>query len=303
MITLNLVNQEKSQIKYRISRFPDGQQTVDLTDWNDLMIYEDPVKISSRLNSFKDLELIICSVAAIRNIKPNREIALHVPYFMGARSDRKFADGGINYLKQVICPIINSLKLDSIIVLDPHSDVLEACLNNYEKIDNHLIVKHALTKIDNKNNAQERICLVSPDAGAYKKIFDVAKKFGIQNVVTANKVRDMKTGNILKTEVPNLPSSTGDPNSVNDGMKYVIVDDICDGGRTFIELAKAIKKERISAKIYLVVTHGIFSAGLKELNQHFEGIFTTNSYVDENDAEFSIKNDNEMNKLTQFNVF
>ena len=296
MITLNLVNPTISGIKFEVSKFPDGQQTIDLTEWSDLN-RDEPVKISSRLNTFQDLELIICAVAAIRNIKPNKEIALYVPYFIGARSDRKFGEGGVNYLKQVICPIINSLKLDSILVLDPHSDVLEACLNNYDKIDNHTIVKHSLSKIDNKNGAQDRICLVSPDAGAYKKIFDVAKKFGIDSVTTANKVRDMKTGKILSTQIPDLPGSVGDD------LKYVIIDDICDGGRTFIELAKAIKSQRADAKVYLIVTHGIFSAGLKELNQHFEKIFTTNSYVSENDPEFSIKNDNEMYALTQFNVF
>jgi ribose-phosphate pyrophosphokinase len=292
MITLNLVNPEKSQIKYKVSKFPDGQQTVDLTDFNDLLRYEDAVKISSRLNTFQDLELIICAVAAIRNIKPNREIALYVPYFMGARSDRKFMDGGVNYLKQVICPIINSLKLDSILVLDPHSDVLEACLDNYDKVDNHTVVKYALSDIDNKNDAQERICLVSPDAGAYKKIFDVAKKFSINNVVTANKVRDLKTSKILSTEVPNLPGSVGDE------LQYVIIDDICDGGRTFIELAKAIKTQRADAKVYLIVTHGIFSAGFKELSQYFERIYTTNSYREVVDNEYG-----EKTCTTSFNVF
>jgi ribose-phosphate pyrophosphokinase len=292
MITLNLVNPEKSQIKYKVSKFPDGQQTVDLTDFNDLLRYEDAVKISSRLNTFQDLELIICAVAAIRNIKSNREIALYVPYFMGARSDRKFMDGGVNYLKQVICPIINSLKLDSILVLDPHSDVLEACLDNYDKVDNHTVVKYALSDIDNKNDAQERICLVSPDAGAYKKIFDVAKKFSINNVVTANKVRDLKTSKILSTEVPNLPGSVGDE------LQYVIIDDICDGGRTFIELAKAIKTQRADAKVYLIVTHGIFSAGFKELSQYFERIYTTNSYREVVDNEYG-----EKTCTTSFNVF
>jgi ribose-phosphate pyrophosphokinase len=292
MITLNLVNPEKSQIKYKVSKFPDGQQTVDLTDFNDLLRYEDAVKISSRLNTFQDLELIICAVAAIRNIKPNREIALYVPYFMGARSDRKFMDGGVNYLKQVICPIINSLKLDSILVLDPHSDVLEACLDNYDKVDNHTVVKYALSDIDNKNDAQERICLVSPDAGAYKKIFDVAKKFSINNVVTANKVRDLKTSKILSTEVPNLPGLVGDD------LQYVIIDDICDGGRTFIELAKAIKTQRADAKVYLIVTHGIFSAGFKELSQYFERIYTTNSYREVVDNEYG-----EKTCTTSFNVF
>ena len=294
MIILDLVNPEISQIKYKISQFPDGQQTVDLTDWNDLLRYDDAVKINSRLNTFKDLELIICATTAVRNIKPNREIALYVPYFMGARSDRKFLDGGVNYLKQVICPIINSLNFVTVVVLDPHSDVLEACLNNYEKVNNHTLVKYSLSKIDNKSGAQDRICLVSPDAGAYKKIFDVAKKFGIENIITATKVRDMRSGNILRTEIPTLNQHAD--------LKYVIIDDICDGGRTFIELAKAIKGSRPSAKVYLVVTHGIFTAGFDQLNQYFEGIYTTNSYVDVKDPEFSIKNDNNLHKLTQFKV-
>ena len=272
MIKLNLVDLEKSDIKYKISKFPDGQQTVDLTDWADLNRYTDPVKITTRLNSFKDVELLICAVQAIRNIKADCQIALYVPYFLGSRSDRKFVDGGVNYLKQVICPIINSLNFFTVIVLDPHSDVLEACLNNYEKVDNHLLVKYALTDIDNKRDAQERICLVSPDAGAYKKIFDVAKKFGINRIITANKVRDMRTGNILRTEIPVLDQHTD--------LKYVIIDDICDGGRTFVELAKAIKDGRPTAKVYLVVTHGIFSAGFYELNELFEGIYCTNSYED-----------------------
>jgi ribose-phosphate pyrophosphokinase len=294
MIKLNLVDLEKSDIKYKISKFPDGQQTVDLTDWADLNRYTDPVKITTRLNSFKDVELLICAVHAVRNIKADCQIALYVPYFLGSRSDRKFVDGGVNYLKQVICPIINSLNFFTVIVLDPHSDVLEACLNNYEKVDNHLLVKYALTDIDNKRDAQERICLVSPDAGAYKKIFDVAKKFGINRIITANKVRDMKTGNIFRTEIPVLDQ--------HEDLKYVIIDDICDGGRTFVELAKAIKEGRPSTKIYLVVTHGIFSAGYAQLGEYFERIYTTNSYKEIGETEYHGL-ENVPTKVTQFNVF
>jgi len=295
MIKLNLVNPEKSQIKYKISKFPDGQQTLDLIEWNDLLKYEDTVTISSRLNSFKDLELIICAVQAIRNLKPSREIALYVPYFVGARSDRKFVEGGVNYLKQVICPIINSLNLMSVVILDPHSDVLEACLNNYEKINNHYLVKYALSNIDNKNDAQERICLVSPDAGAYKKIFDVAKEFGINNIITATKVRDIKTGDILKTEIPTL--------DIHSELKYVIIDDICDGGRTFIELAKAIKESKPDAKVYLIVTHGIFGAGYTQLQEYFEQIYTTNSYKEIGDVETDSYGKLKATFINQLNVF
>jgi ribose-phosphate pyrophosphokinase len=264
---LNLTDITSSDIKYKISKFPDGQQTVDI-EW---VGNTDSVVINSRMNSFLDVELIVCANQALKNAGV-KNVGLHVPYFLGARSDRKFQEGGSNYLKQVICPIINSQNFFTVIVLDPHSDVLEACLNNYEKIDNHLLVKHALTLIDNKNGARERVCLVSPDAGAYKKIFDVAKKFDINKVITATKVRDLKTGQILHTEVP--------LQDLNEDIKYVIVDDICDGGRTFTEIAKAIRTQVPNARIYLVVTHGIFSAGFEELEKYFERIYTTNSYKD-----------------------
>jgi phosphoribosylpyrophosphate synthetase len=56
---------------------------------------------------------------ALRNLGV-RKINLYVPYFLGARSDRKFTEGGINYLKDVICPIINSQKFKSVTILDAH---------------------------------------------------------------------------------------------------------------------------------------------------------------------------------------
>jgi ribose-phosphate pyrophosphokinase len=266
---LNLVDLENSEIKYKISKFPDGQQSITLDMVNADLPNKITVSIISRFNSFLDLELIIAANQALREFSYVENVKLNVPYFLGARSDRKFEAGTSNYLKTVICPIINAQKFSRVTVLDPHSDVLEACLDNYHKHNNHRLVKDALTAIDNKSDAQERICLVSPDAGAYKKIFDVAKEFGINKIITANKVRDIRTGNIIKTEVPTLDQHAD--------LKYVIIDDICDGGRTFVELAKAIKERNRTAKIYLIVTHGIFSAGFDTLNQYFEGIYTTNS--------------------------
>ena len=294
--TLNLAYPENSQINFKINRFPDGQQSVTLeVDMAHLVAKQaDCVKIYSRLNNFRDLELIICATAALRNTGIQK-IALYVPYFMGARSDRRFTEGDANYLKQVICPIVNAQKFDAVIVLDPHSDVLEACLDNFEKIDNHTIVKYALTDIDNKHDAQERIVLVSPDAGAYKKIFDVAQKFRISKIVTATKVRDIKTGKILHTEIPTLDQ--------HEDLKYVIVDDICDGGRTFIELAKAIHDSRPTAKVYLVVTHGIFSNGFLELSREIEKIYCSNSYSDRNDIEYDSQYTVGKNLLMQVNVF
>jgi len=287
MKILDLVDQEKdvdSMLRYKISKFPDGQQSINL----DFIHLEDEVKISSRLNDFKDLEVILCATAALRNLGV-KTIHLYVPYFLGARSDRQFEDGGINYLKDVICPIINSQNYETVTIVDAHSDVLEACIHNYRKIDNIKLVKFALTDIDNTNGARERLILVSPDAGALKKMYHVSEHFGIDKMVIANKHRDIKTGKITHTEVPGL---TQEPGSKN----FVIIDDICDGGRTFLEIAKTIRKERedsvFNDKIYLVVTHGIFSAGFSELKNWIDGIYCTNSVKDV---------DNELVK--QLNIF
>jgi ribose-phosphate pyrophosphokinase len=281
---LNLAYPEKSEIKFTVSRFPDGQQSITLDMVDADLPNKITVSIASRFNSFKDLEIIIAANQALREFSYVENIKLNVPYFLGARSDRKFEAGTSNYLKTVICPIINAQKFSRVTVLDPHSDVLEACLNNYHKHNNYRLVKDALTKIDNKDGAQSRICLVSPDAGAYKKIFDVAKEFKIDNIITATKVRDLKTGQILRTEVPTLDQ--------HNNLKYVIIDDICDGGRTFIELAKVIKDSRATAEIYLVVTHGIFSAGFDELKKYITEVYCTNSIKD-------IDN----NFIKQYNVF
>jgi ribose-phosphate pyrophosphokinase len=292
MKKLNLAYPEQSDIQFKISKFPDGQQTIDLLNSRGSVQGTDVV-IYSRIKNFCDIELIIAANQLLRELAV-KTVHLYVPYFLGARSDRKFHELGINYLKTVICPVINSQKFDSVIVLDPHSNVLEGCLNNFEKVNNHLIVKYALMHIDNKPEAQSRIVLVSPDAGAYGKIFDVAQNFDIRNVVTAMKHRDIKTGQITHTEVPNI-------DQYGENHKFVIIDDICDGGRTFIELAKAIRKHNAISEIYLIVTHGIFSAGFDELGKHFTKIYSSNSYSDINVLTMNYNTDKGL--LMQFDVF
>lgn len=277
--TLNLVNPDDVlSCKYEISRFPDGQQSIrviehDYTTYLSLKDQKNPITIKSRLNTFQDLELIICANQALKEIGV-KSVNLYIPYCIGGRSDRKFQEGGINYIKTVIAPIINSQNFNEVRIMDPHSDVLEACISSFVKSTNYSVTKMALDDIGDVDN----ICLISPDAGAYKKVFDVAKWFSINEIITASKVRDVATGKILKTEVPSIEKHT-------DVMKYVIVDDICDGGRTFIELAKVIKEQNPSAKIYLVVTHGIFSAGFGELNNYFERIYTTNSIKEHDNSQ------------------
>lgn len=272
---LNLAKPENSEIKFEPYKFPDGQQQIKIV--SDVSQYGNvDITIKSRLNNFLDLELIVCAVKSIRGLFfGTKGIRLEVPYFLGSRSDRKFEDGSNNYLKDVICPIINSLNLEAVEVLDAHSDVLEACLNNYNGLNNHSLIEFALNDIKSTG-----FVLMSPDAGALKKIYKVAEHIKYEGeVITCAKSRGID-GKITKTEVPHFDIT----------KDVVLIDDICDGGRTFIEIAKIIKlrheqyererdeKQNERGKLYLVVTHGIFSKGFDELHNYFDCIYCTNSY-------------------------
>ena len=281
MITLNLVNKETSDIKFEVSHFPDGQNDItlnlnggQLSGHSDIgMSWQLPVNIKARFNNFEDLGLIIAANTALRRLGA-KEIYLYIPYLMGARSDREFQNGGNSYLVDVIAPILNLQAFESITVLDVHSNVAPACIKNLKMIDNADLVNFALNEIypniTKRMYLESNCVLVSPDAGASHKIVKLAEKIGYKgDIITCSKERD-NDGKLTSTVVP--------LNGISKRKDFIIIDDICDGGRTFINIAKKLIEEEIDGKIYLIVTHGIFSAGFKELSEYFDGIYCTNSY-------------------------
>lgn len=281
---INLIDKTASHIHYDISKFPDGQQDIIIKGhlapkYSDEGIHQEysldfgkkAVKIAARFNNFLDLEIIICTTKALREIGV-KEISLYIPYLLGARSDRKFVQGGNHYLRDIIAPILNSQGYESISCIDAHSSVSQAVIPNLIVHNNEALVKFALSDINSDN-----FVLVAPDAGAQHKIFNLAKEITYKGeIITCTKERDLSTGKILKTSVNKLVN--GD---------FVIIDDICDGGKTFIEIAKVFKKNYPENKIYLIVTHGIFSQGFSELYKYFTKIYCTNSYSDLNSFEFT----------------
>lgn len=304
MNILNLVNPEDkgNTIGYKISKFPDGQQSIQLGEIKPYRTLEsisnEPCKIKSRLNNFLDLELIICATKALRNLGV-QHIELYIPYFMGARSDRKFANGGVNYVRDVISPIINSLNFKSIHILDVHSDVVEACLPSIIHINNFDFISFALRNYFRDSGKimgdYSKLCFVSPDGGALKKIYKLTDNLGFTgDVITCSKYRD-NDGKLTKTIVP--------LNDEHLDKDMFIVDDICDGGRTFINIAKTIKEtqpER-TGKIYLAVSHGIFSNGFNEMSEYLDGIYCTNSFRLISDEEWM--ETKKRNFIKQQNIF
>jgi ribose-phosphate pyrophosphokinase len=220
------------------------------------------VTITQRITSFNDVGFVLLATDALRrmNIK---EINLFIPYFPAARQDRVMVSGEALSVK-VYADIINSQNYEKVTVFDPHSEVTPALLNNVEIIDNHEFVKRCLETI------KEDIVLISPDGGALKKIYKLSAYLGGIEVIECSKKRDVKTGKLSGFTVyaNDLNQKTG-----------VVIDDICDGGGTFLGLGKALQ-EKNSGDLHLIVSHGIFNKGFEQLEDIYKTIFTTNSFRD-----------------------
>lgn len=220
------------------------------------------IMITIRLDSMNELGLLLMAKNAIDNLGVFNYSHLIIPYFPGARQDRVMVSGEPLSAK-VYANIINDMDFDSVSIFDSHSDVSPALLDNCENVNNHNFVDQVLAHLKYPSNIQ----LISPDAGANKKVLKLAQYLGIVDIVKCDKVRNVENGALTGFEV------------YNDNLKgrpCLIVDDICDGGGTFLGLAKELK-DKNAGPIYLAVSHGIFSKGLKVLCDTFEHVFATDS--------------------------
>lgn len=258
-MVINLANKEKSQIKYDIINFSDSQKLLNI---HNAVYLEGTIDIHSRM-SWDDLQLIIQAVRIARQAKDVKTVNLHIPYILGGRSDRQFSLDGVNYLKQVIAPIFNSLYVNTIFTQDPHSIATENTIDRLEYVTRLDMVYGCFSKEQDKNTV-----LISPDEGAIKRTENIAKlRKSPLPVIKCVKNRNIATGTILEVEI--LSSNLA-------GKHCIVVDDICDGGATFLALAEELQRKG-AEKLTLCVSHGIFSKGFDELKKYYSEIITTNS--------------------------
>jgi ribose-phosphate pyrophosphokinase len=270
------VSFDNNQLSYTLSTFPGGEVFFRLNPTSHDAFPFDEIQITTRLNNAEDIMLLFMATDAVRRKYPGIKIHLFVPYLPYARQDRVCTPGEAFSLK-VFGNMINAQGYESVTVLDAHSTVADACIDRLTVLKSNPYVIEAIDLIRSYSEREEfdfddQPVLVSPDAGAMKKVFDLAEDnpgYFDSTIVVGQKIRDLATGDIIKTDL-----HTGGLNLK--GRDVVIVDDICDGGRTFIELAKVLRAECVRS-ITLFVTHGIFSKGLSVFTDIIDIVVCTNS--------------------------
>jgi ribose-phosphate pyrophosphokinase len=130
---------------------------------------------------------------------------------------------------------------------------------------NNLIVIDSDKLIRDNVDTDGLVGVICPDQGAHERTERVARTIGLP-VYYSKKKRDFNSGHLSGFECEELPA---------DG-RLLIVDDICDGGGTFMGIADAtgLPKERLE----LWITHGVFSGKAAQINDRYSRVYTTDSH-------------------------
>lgn len=244
MQIINLTDHEKSDIKYTIHRFPDGEIHLELGDIN----LRDTVGIHCRILNSNDL-FILMQLSDIFNRQCVCVCKITIFYLMGARCDRLFS---INrpFTLGIVTDVINSFKASSVYVFDCHSFRTLQLINNSH---NTLPLSYLYPSYK----------IVAPDAG-------FSSRSSVDYAVICSKTRDT-SGKIIDTAVAPIEDVKGE--------NLLVVDDICDGGGTFMALAPKLR-ELNPKTLSLAVTHAIQLDGIYKVASVYDKVIITNSYKD-----------------------
>lgn len=219
--------------------------------------------VTAHLDSLMAQVALSHTMEALRHQYPRGEFILDLPYTPYARQDRRCNPGEAIGIK-VFGDYINRMDFKSVILTDPHSIAAEVCIDRAQVIDQ--------VEVFGKEHDFGSWYIVAPDMGAKKKAEAFAKATCAKGVITCYKERNMYTGEILSQGIiggENVPSSGG---------RFFVLDDICDGGRTFVGVAGLLSARFDPSEIELAVTHGIFSYGTDVVTDVYDHVYTTNSF-------------------------
>lgn len=253
----NVYAEERRDLPFKQFTFSGGEPHVEV---DPKLVHDQYVWIDARLGSPEGWMRLLALLDAVSACQPRR-LGLFLPYFPGARQDRR--QPGTPLTVSIYADILREFSaIELVCTVDPHSDVVASCMNG---VPMEILPLEEVMPADLTTDFDGWIC---PDAGAEKRVHSAARFLGVSTVVHARKQRNVATGQLSGFSCEPLPKADG---------SYLIVDDICDGGGTFQGLAKEIWKNTPGAQISLWCAHGIFSKGFQPFHE-FLGVHTTDSF-------------------------
>lgn len=253
------------EIEFDTFKFSGGETHIRLSDKIDYSKV-DNVVMTHRIRSGDDIMLMMLAREALDQLGV-KSVDLVLPYIPYGRQDRVCNKGEASSL-ELISALINGMCFDHVVTIDPHSKATNKSIKKLIELPVWEYVRDAVSEIESEDTIN-KVILVSPDAGSAERVKKIGEKIG-RDVIYCEKTREPKTGKLNGFKI-------------NDGVcgsnKYLIVDDICDGGGTFLGLRIEFSKFYCT-DVSLYVTHGIFSKGIDLLYESFVNIFTTNSFSD-----------------------
>lgn len=251
MQTLNLIRPEKSDVKYNIIQFPDGEPHIILENID----RKDDVAVVCRVCNPTDL-FILMQVGDILN-RRGVLFRLDIVYLMSMRMDRVMSYNE-SFSLNVVAQVINDMFPQAVHVLEPHSHKTQDLIDEY------------WGDIQSPKPNFEGYLWVYPDKGAYQRYDGSAS-----TQVLCSKVRDIATGKLsgFKIENPEILEEFDD-------KPLVVLDDLCDGGGTFVGIAKELRKAAPNRKLSIYVTHMVNPKGILNLSENYDEVYFTNSYKD-----------------------
>lgn len=257
MIFLNSI-----QLEFKV--FPNGE-----TLMNEKQIRDETKAnintVSLKYESDNDLIKLMFVKRYLDSLKEQSELVVYyMPY---SRMDR--SEGGSAFTLKYITDFINGLNFEKITVIEPHSDVTPALLNNCESsFPSVNILSDVKIKIGFNEDTDY---IYFPDAGCDKRMSKLIK---VKNSLIGFKHRNFETGKITSLEVLGEVKERG--------FKVIMIDDLSSYGGTFMLGAKKLI-DLGAGEVYLIVGHAedsIYKGDIFKTDL-INKVYTTNSIITE----------------------
>ena len=239
-----------AEIPFVISTFPDKTSQVWKVGLDSKIPQSTAFKILWLFEREDEL-LHIVQLGQLLKTETSQGVSLYAPYLPYARQDKEISNHSTWALK-MLADVLGLAQFTQVSCFDQHS---EKYFNSVKPFDFHKkVLNHDI------------VCF--PDKGALQRY---------SHLRTTPHVYFEKVRNQLTGQIESLSLNLNSQDLV--GKSVVIVDDLCDGGGTFIQGIEYLQKHK-PQYVDLCVSHGLFSQGREVLlEKGFRKILTTNSLL------------------------